>query len=96
MSYLKSIWTKQATIQLRDIFDYYKYVKKTPQGAQAVKSDIISATKTIRFPEQYQHDEIQPQYRRVIVRHFKILYKLQDDSVYILRIFSTHQHPDKQ
>ena len=81
---------------LKSIHDYLKYEKKTPQGAANVKKDILQATREVIFKNQYQRDEIEPEYRRIIVRHYKLLYKEKAGKILILRIFDTYQNPKKQ
>lgn len=92
---MKTIWTNIAKQELKQIFDYFKYVKLTPSGANTIKMEIIEASRSIRFPEQYQIDEINSNYRRVIVRNYKIVYRVENEIVYILRIFDTRQNPNK-
>jgi plasmid stabilization system protein ParE len=95
MAPLKIIWSNTAKDQLKAIFEYYKV--KSLQGAQNVKNDILKATRELHFVEQYQRDEIEPEYRRIIVRDYKLLYKEEKEgTVFIARIFSTQQNPGKQ
>lgn len=56
----------------------------------------MSSSKSIHFVEQYQKDEIEPEYRRIIVRDFKILYVEENEVVYITKIFSTKRDSVKQ
>ncbi|TLP81731.1 type II toxin-antitoxin system RelE/ParE family toxin [Maribacter sp. ACAM166] len=95
MGKLKPIWTDGAKAQLRQIHDYLKYVKNTPQGATNVKRDILAASKGVTYAEQYQKDDINPNYRRITVRHYKLIYKVQKERLYILRVFDTYQDPEK-
>lgn len=69
MDKLKIVWTDQAKTALKSIFDYYK--EKSPQGAKNVKSDILKSTKQVLFAQQYQVDEINSNYRRIVVRIIK-------------------------
>ena len=95
MAPLKIIWTNTAKDQLKAIFEYYKV--KSLQGAQNVKKDILKASRELHFVEQYQRDEIEPEYRKIIVRDYKLLYKEEKEgTVFIARIFSTKQNPGKQ
>lgn len=94
-NYLKAIWSNRAKAQLKQIHDYLKYEKKTPQGAANVKRDILTASREVTFVEQYQKDEIDPQYRRIIVRHYKLLYREENGKIIILQIFDTLQSPDR-
>lgn len=94
MSELNKIWTNTAKAQLKAIYEIYKV--KSLQGAKTLKDEILQATKGIHFAGQYQKDEMQPEFRRIIVRHYKILYLEENRIVFIARIFDTRQNPDKQ
>ncbi len=92
--FLKVVWTNNAKDQLKAIFNYYK--EKSVQGANNIKNEILNATKDIRFSEQYQKDEIEQEFRRIIVRDYKILYLVKDEIIYISKIFSTKRNFTKQ
>ncbi|KAF2518023.1 type II toxin-antitoxin system RelE/ParE family toxin [Flavobacterium foetidum] len=64
--FLKVIWTNSAKNELKTIYNYYK--EKSVQGANNIKNEILDATKKIRFSEQYQKDEIELEYRRIIIK----------------------------
>lgn len=93
-NFLKVVWTHTAKDQLKTIFNYYK--EKSVQGANNIKNEILNAAKNIRFSEQYQKDEIEPEYRRIIVRDYKILYLIEGEVIYISKIFSTKRNFTKQ
>ena len=95
MAKLKTVWTNRAKAQLKQIHDYLKYEKKTPQGAANVKRDLIEASKGLTYPEQYQKDDINPNYRRIVVRHYKLIYKEEKGKIIILRVFDTLQNPNR-
>ncbi len=65
----KVIWSHKAKAQLNKIHDYFKFKKKTPQGAANIKRNILADNRSITLVEQYQKDEIDPEYRMIIVRH---------------------------
>lgn len=88
----KIVWTKQAKEALKSIYDYYK--SKSVKGARNVKSDLLNSPKTIFFSKQYQVDDINPKYRRIVVRHYKVLYKEENGVIQIVDIVSTRQSPD--
>lgn len=93
MKNLKIIWTLQAIDDLKNIYNFWK--KKSLHGANNVRSDIIRSPKTIYFSEQYQIDDINLKYRRIIVRdNYKVLYKIKNDAIYIVGIVSTFQSPN--
>ncbi|WP_414655405.1 type II toxin-antitoxin system RelE/ParE family toxin [Flavobacterium azizsancarii] len=73
-----------------------KFSKRSVQSAHNIKNDILKITKDIHFTEQYQKDEIESEYRRIIVRDYKILYVEENEVVYIVRIFPTKRDSVKQ
>ncbi|MGY6650064.1 type II toxin-antitoxin system RelE/ParE family toxin [Wenyingzhuangia sp. IMCC45574] len=89
------IWSDQAKLDLKYIHDRVLKKTKTPAYAKNVTSDIIKASKEINFITQYQVDEILGEpYRRMIVRHFKIIYKAESNtSIIILEIFDSYRNP---
>lgn len=92
---IKILWDNQAKSDLKLIFEFIKL--KSPQGAKNVVSDIIAQSKNIRFVAQYQADEFWGEpYRRMIVRDYKIIYKIHSDTeIRILQIFDARQNPIK-
>lgn len=92
MAKFKIIWSEQAKIALRHIYDFYK--KKSVQGAKNVKSDLLKSPKTIQFAKQYQLDDINPKYHRIVVRDYKVLYREEDGVIKIVDIVSTKQSPE--
>lgn len=85
------IWTIQARDSLHRIYKHYK--KKSLRGAENVKNDLLRAPKTIYFSKQYQLDDINPKYRRIVVRDFKILYKESKNIIEVIDIIGTKQSP---
>lgn len=89
---LKIVWSLQAKSSLKAIYDFYK--EKNLQGAQNVKSDILSSPKKIYFAEQYQQDDINPRYRRIVVRDYKVLYLERENEIRVVDVVSTRQSPE--
>lgn len=89
---LKIVWSVQATESLKDIFDYHK--KKSTQKAKSLRSDILNAPKKIVFAQQYQVDDINPKYRRIVIRDYKLIYREKDNTILVIDIVSTKQSPD--
>jgi len=92
MGRFQIIWSYQARSSLRAIYDYYK--KESLQGAKNVKSDLLNSPKRIYFSKQYQLDDINPKYRRIVVRDFKVLYLEKRNQIRIIDIVSTRQSPE--
>ena len=59
-----------------------------------MQSDLLKSPKKIYFSKQYQIDDINPNYRRIVVRNFKVLYKEDGMKVWVMDIVSTKQSPD--
>ncbi|MCC4213891.1 type II toxin-antitoxin system RelE/ParE family toxin [Leeuwenhoekiella parthenopeia] len=84
---LQVVWLRQAIDSLKNILDY-RY-KDIPSARAIVKRDILNASKGITFPEQYQQDEINADYRKILVRDYKLLYKEIDGVIYISNVICT-------
>ena len=91
----KIVWTDEAKADLRNIYDFIK--KKSRQGAKNVVSDIRNAPKSVHFPFQNEDEFYNNQYFRIIVRHYKILYKINQEKkeLIIYVVFDTNQSPEK-
>ena len=81
------LWTRQARESLSAILDY-RYAS-IPSAYKIVKDEIIAASKGILFSGQYQKDEIFSEYRRIIIRDYKILYKEENSKVFIMNLVCT-------
>jgi len=91
MKKLQIIWSEQAIESLKEIYLYYK--PKSLQGAKNVRKDILQKVREIIFEKQYQVDEINPKYRRMIVRDYKILYISKDNRIEIIDIVNARRSP---
>ncbi len=86
-------WTNNAKIALRAIFDFH--AANSELSAEIIINEIIDKADSIVFAKQYQVDEINPKYRRMIARQYKILYKVHLDTVFIMNVVSTKDNPEK-
>lgn len=86
-------WSDEAKKSLKFIYQYYK--EKSLQGAKNVVNDLLQAPKTIHFAKQYQLDEINPKYRRIVIRDYKILYLEKGNIIEIIDVVSTKELPSK-
>ena len=93
MGSYKIVWTTQAKQDLKNVYEYWE--KKSVQGAKNVRSDILKSPKTIYYAKQYQIDDINPKYRRIVVRtYYKVLYRETKNTIYVIGVISTRQSPD--
>lgn len=94
MAGFKIIWTDQAKAALKHIYDYYKK-EVCPRSTKNIKSDLLKIPKTILFAKQYQLDNINLKYHRIIVRDYKVLYKEENGLIQIVDIISSRQSPEE-
>jgi len=90
---LKVIWTRSAEKSLKHIYDFY--AEKSEIAALKIIEEIIECAESITFYAQYQHDEICTKYRRMIVRHYKLIYQTNKTTVTIFEVFDSRQDPGK-
>ncbi len=88
----KVVWTDQAKSAIKGIYLFYK--DKSPQGARKVRDELLDSPKHVVFAAQYQEDDINPRYRRIIVRHFKVLYRVDKDIIQVLDVISSLRSPE--
>lgn len=94
--HFKVIWSNVAAEQLKEI---YKYVKKdSEQGAKHVKSKILESTKILGSATTiYQPDVLKDNnngnYRAYTIFSYRITYKIEKDSIHILRVRHTSREP---
>lgn len=87
------IWTLEAENDLDAIYDFYMIVSE--KVALKIITEIIFEADKIIFSEEFQVDDINPNYRRIIVRHFKILYRKVKNQIVVFAIFDCKQSPAK-
>ena len=94
---IRVVWSDDAKLDLKKIYKRIKEKTKSIESAKNVRTDIIQASKQINYPEQYQVDEfLKSPYRRMVVRHFKIVYKVKNEKeIQVLQVFDTYQSPLK-
>lgn len=90
----KIIWTNRAKSSLNYIWTFYTQIDQNV--ADKIIHEIIEAVENLKFQEQYQLEEtLGGNYRRIIVRHFKIIYRPLNNGILIMQVFDTRQNPDK-
>lgn len=91
----KIIWTAEAKKDLKEIFDFIK--TQSVQSAKNVISDIRNAPNTIRFSQQNEEEHYNDKYQRIILRNYKILYRISEskNELIIATVFHTSQDPEK-
>jgi plasmid stabilization system protein ParE len=88
------IWSYRAEKDLKSVYDFY--AQHSEELADKIIAQIVSSPNGIIYEKQYQEDEfLGSPYRRYFVNHWRVVYKSNNDTVTILRVFDTRQSPDK-
>ncbi len=90
---IKVEWTDTAKVALKSIFKFHAI--NSEQSAENIVNDIIDTADSIVFAHQYQLDDVNPNYRRMIARQYKILYKEDQNIVLIMNVVSSKDDPKK-
>ena len=73
----------------------FKKVKHSKESAVKIREELFNCTNGIVFPEQFQLDEYRLDCRRIVIRNYKVLYQIDENSIFIIRIFNSFQNPLK-
>lgn len=84
-------WSLDAELDLDNIFEYY--FEKSPLAAHRIINDIIDSAESLIFSGQFQLDEYKTGCRRIVIRHYKVLYTVDDEVAYIVRVFDSRRNP---
>ena len=93
---MRIIWYKQAEKDLNDNIAFI--ATRSPVSALHVLDEMIILIDSLSlFPYKYPKEPI---YNKANIRFvnkwsFKIIYRIESDNIYILRIFNTNQNPEK-
>ena len=87
-------WSQNAYEYLEAIFDFYK---ENPEYGRKAVAKAIEKIDQVKYPEQYQEDEIIGlPYRWIITKNYRIIYKvLSPQDIEILQIFDNRQSPQR-
>jgi toxin ParE1/3/4 len=93
------IWTYFATLELKNIYLYYKLVANK-RVADKIKKSIFLATKKLSKNPLLGHieenlTELKQGHRYLVDGNYKIIYRLINDEIYIVDIFDCRQNPQK-
>jgi addiction module RelE/StbE family toxin len=91
---LEVFWTENAKEDLKEIFISLK-TSISKETAFKIRNELVNSMKQIVFPEQFQIDEYRFDCRRVIIRNYKILYQINENSIFVIRVFNSLQNPIK-
>jgi plasmid stabilization system protein ParE len=85
-------WSGDAINDLRNI--YYDLLKRNSKPTSSkIRDEIFAASRSIVFPEQFQVDEYRKNFRRIIVRNYKVLYVVEKDMINIVTVIDSRRNP---
>jgi plasmid stabilization system protein ParE len=92
------VWTRRSQQHLKALYNYIS--QTSPQNAQKVVTDIITATeKAIANPTYYNPDKFKTDndgsYRAFEKHHYRIAYRYQKNIIRVLRVMHTKMEPKK-
>lgn len=96
---MKVFWTKSSLAALYEIYKYYKE-NVSAENARKIRKIILSATDQLeKYPRSGQIEEllegVEGSHRYIVRNNYKLIYKIENNKVYITDIFDTRQDPDK-
>lgn len=90
---IQIVWDKLAINDLKDIFEFNSQAFSIDFAIKA-RTEIIELVSGIRFAKQWQYDDILSKpYRRMLIRHYRIVYLENKNTIQILRVFDSRQNP---
>ncbi|MCW3808142.1 type II toxin-antitoxin system RelE/ParE family toxin [Plebeiibacterium marinum] len=96
---MKLIFTEQALFSLEEALNFIA-PKVSNKKLNEIKNNILDAADTLLLqPHQGQKEplleHLDLEHRRLIVNHYKIIYRVIGEHIYITDIFDSRQDPDK-
>ena len=96
---MKLVYTEQALISLEEALSFLA-PKVTHEKLIEIRNEILDAADTLLLqPLQGQKEpfleHLDLNHRRLIVSHYKIIYRIIGEYIYITDIFDSRQDPDK-
>jgi toxin ParE1/3/4 len=96
---MQVVVTDPAKLRLKYIYRYYK-AEASVKTAQKIKDSVLGKIKslkkfTLRGKIEENLIELNQEHRYVIEGHFKIIYLIYNDTIYVTDIFDTRQNPEK-
>ncbi|KYG71636.1 plasmid stabilization system protein ParE [Roseivirga ehrenbergii] len=98
---MRVIYTDQSIDSLEEALEFVVEKQKlSPEQASSLKSSLLDrADSLVINPLKGQQEEylkdLKEGHRRIIEGHFKIIYKIENEAVYITDFFNSRQSPAK-
>jgi plasmid stabilization system protein ParE len=92
-------WSSFALKNIKEIHNFYlKTASK--KVANKIVDEIFHHVKTLQTTSYIGQEEIllnklNQKHRDLVIHHCKIIYRIENDTVFITHVFDTRQHPNK-
>ncbi len=97
---VKVLWQQTARKDLRDICQYYRYVKGSVSTADKIKQEAFDVTSRLEtFPLSgarelsLMDEEVEFRYL-VVLHHYKIIYFIESDICHIVAVWDCRNNPE--
>jgi plasmid stabilization system protein ParE len=92
-------WTFSAQSDLRKVYKFYE-LNFSVKIAQKVVSRILKTSKKLKYGKSIGQEEellkkLNQKHRYLLSDHNKIIYKVEQNVIYITHVFDTRQNPNK-
>ena len=96
---MRIVITEPAKFHLREIHDYYKQFASR-KIADKIKRGIIEKLKALKdnphIGKKEEHlEDLNLNHRRMVEGNYKIVYRIDGETIFITDIFDARQNPDK-
>ncbi len=96
---MKLIYTEQSLLTLEEALNFIA-TEVSPEKLIKIRDSILDAADSLILqPQQGQKEpfleHLNLGHRRLIVGHYKIVYRVVEDNIYITDIFDSRQEPSK-
>lgn len=96
---MKIIWTHEALADTKTIYEFYKS-EVSLRVAKGLKSKIFSSVKNLqKQTRKGQIEELllhkKEEYRYLVTGHYKVIYKITKEEIYIMKVFDCRRNPKK-
>lgn len=97
---MKLIYTADAQDRLNDILDYLEEQGVNAITINKIRNKILDAAdKLLSFPDigtsELELEHLGQSHRRIVKDHYKIIYRIDGETIYVTDIFDTRQDPSK-
>jgi len=97
------VWSTRSTKDLEKITKFYielygrtktrKIITELRKSTEILEQKNLDCSKIGAIDESFSH--LKKEYRKLITHHCKITYREGKTKIYVVRVFDTRQHPNK-